>query len=288
MKINPHLQAHRPTYLYGLNLALSSEILKKFQGIRYVLMQGSRDRAHFLAQKIAKALYNIDINFQDIVDLTPLCAYNSYRVGNILSISHGMGSASMSTLLHDISQVMYFADNHDVEYIRIGTSGGIDIPAGVVILTDTVYQPNLEPGHWSTQLDKATCYPAQMDKTLSNRIIKTQPENLPFKILKGNTISADDFYLGQARLDGALSPEYTKAQRQIYFDKIKALSIFNMEMESGAFGSFCYRAGIPAAMVAVTIMNRMETDQCDVSAEILSEWADRAQQVIIHYLMSLV
>lgn len=286
MKTNTFLQKNDSVYLYGLNLRLTDETLEKFRGIRYVLMQGSQERSHTLAKKIAQTIYKTDIRFTDIANLTPDSAYDCYRVGNTLSVSHGMGSASITTLLHDISKLMYYADNVDFEYIRIGTSGGIGIPAGVVILTDKVYQPDLVQGYTSSYLDQEILYPAHMHQHLNQRILEAQPNNLPFQILCGNTISADDFYLGQARFDGALPLHYDETVRHVYFDKIKQLSICNMEMESGAFASFCCRAEIPATMLAVTIINRAEGDQFSVTSTVLAEWAERAQQVAMHYLVT--
>lgn len=295
MKINPLIAEYQPNnlektqtmpmYLYGLNLHLSEQVLTKFQGVRYVLMQGSEVRAHALAKKIAQTIFHIDTRYFDLIDLTPASAYACYRVGNILSVSHGMGGASMMTFLHDISKVMYFAGNHDIEYIRIGTSGGIGISPGVVVITDETYMPDLKKGYKSPDLDTNITHPTYMNAELNQRIIDAQPNNLPFEVLRGNSIAADDFYLGQARFDGAIISNYDEKKRQAYFAKIKALSILNMEMESSAFASFCHRAEIPAAMVAVTLVNRVLGDQILVSPEVLAEWSDRSQQVILNYLM---
>lgn len=284
MNINPRILEKKGTYLYGLNFALSDDILEKFAGVRYVLMQGSEWRAKSCAQKIAQSLLNIDMRFMDVVNLTTQSAYACYRVGNILSMSHGMGCASITKLLHDISRVMYFAGNHDIEYIRIGTSGGIGIDPGVVIMTDETYMPDLTKGYKTSALDQDKIYPTTMNASLNARMLAAQPADLPFKIIRGHSISADDFYLGQARFDGAIMQPYTEDQRQRYFERIQQLSILNMEMESGAFGSFCYRAEIPATMIAVTLLNRVLTDQVTATEKELVEWSNRSLQVVLHYL----
>lgn len=288
MKINPLIakyQSSSPMYLYGLNLHLSKKIIEEFRGVRYVLMQGSELRAYSLAKKIAETIFHVDMDYYNVVDLTPSSAYSCYRVGNILSVSHGMGGASMTTFLHDISKVMYFSGNHDLEYIRIGTSGGIGIAPGVVVITDETYMPDLKKGYKCAGLETNLIYPTCMDVELNKRILNAQPLDLPFEVLRGNSIAADDFYLGQARFDGAITFMYDEKKRQAYFEKIKALSILNMEMESSAFASFCYRAEIPGTMVAVTIINRALGDQFSVTPDVLAEWSDRSQQVVINYLM---
>lgn len=284
MKINSSLINKMPDYLYGLNFHLSSKNLEKFRGIRYVLMQGSDLRAKHLAEKIAGTLSHIDTNYFDAINLTPMCAYSCYRVGDILSVSHGMGSSSIMTFLHDISKIMYFAKNHDVKYIRIGTSGGLGIDPGVVVITDQTYMPNLIQGYQCPALEKNIIYPTHMNSELNQEILEAQPDDLPFSVLRGNTIAADDFYLGQSRFDGAIIPPYDEKTRESYFQQIKALSIYNMEMESAAFACFCHRAEISGTMVAATIINRYENDQFSVTSEQLAEWSDRSQEVIINFL----
>lgn len=288
MKINQQIidihHSKKSIYLYGLNLNLSSQELEKFRDIQYILMQGSEARAKVLAHKIAQTHLNMNMNYFEVINLTPVSAYACYKIGNILSVSHGMGSSSMMTFLHDISKVMYLAGNDDVKYIRIGTSGGIGVDPGVVIITDETYMPNLVKGYKCPDLNNDIIYPTYMNMELNQQILDAQPKELSFKVLRGNSIAADDFYLGQARFDGATIPVYDEKKREQYFEKIKALSILNMEMESAAFACFCNRAEIPATMVAVTLVNRSLSDQLTVSSEKLAEWSDRSQQVVMNYL----
>ena len=202
------------SYLYNINLTLSKKELELFHDVQYVCMQGSTARAKDFACKLTHSLLGLNIADFEPKNMLKDSAFHCYRVGNILSISHGMGAASMLTLLHDISKVMYFAGNRDIEYIRIGTSGGIGIEAGSVILTDTVYMPNLVPGYKVSALGRDIIYPTGMSVALNNKILAAQPDNLDFKVLSGNSIAADDFYLGQARFDGALKLSYDAEKRR--------------------------------------------------------------------------
>ena len=127
-----------------------------------------------------------------------------------------------------------------------------------------------------------------MSTALNDRILKAQPKEQKFKLLIGNSIAADDFYMGQARFDGVVKPKYDEAKRRAYFDKIKALNILNFEMESTGLAAFCNRAEIPATMIAVTLLNRMEGDQVSASSETLAMYSERSQQVAINYLASML
>jgi uridine phosphorylase len=273
-------------YLYNLNLTLTEAELSKFRGIKYVCMQGSGERAKELAKQLAATFLSIDANYFEPINLIDTSKYQCYRVGKILSVSHGMGNASISTLLHGLTKVLHYAGNTELEYIRIGTSGGINVAPGSVILTDTALMPNLVAGYTISALGKKLTYPTTMNAALNTRIRKAQPTDLDFPILEGNSIAADDFYQGQARYDGAIKPKYDDDMRQAYFAKVKQLKVLNFEMESTALAAFANRAGIPAAMIAVTLVNRFQGDQITAAAETLARYAERAQTVAINYLKS--
>lgn len=59
-----------------------------------------------------------------------------YKVGPVLSISHGMGVPSLGILLHEITKLMYHARCKDPIFIRIGTCGGIGIDGGTVVISE--------------------------------------------------------------------------------------------------------------------------------------------------------
>jgi uridine phosphorylase len=199
-----------------------------------------------------------------------------------------MGTVSIMNLLDDITKLMKACGNNNLEYLRVGTSGGINIDPGSVIITDNAYKPDLTTGYKMTILGKDVIFPTQMNQNLNERIIRAQPEIESFKLYRGNSIAADDFYLGQARFDGAIKPKYTKEMQQEYFKKIMALGVYNFDMESTAIASFCNRAGIAATMIAVTLLNRLDGDQVTATAEKLREFANRAQMVTVNYLLSQI
>jgi len=74
---------------------------------------------------------------------------------------------------------------------------------------------------------------------------------------------ADDFLLicaGQGRLDGAFC-EYTEKEKLDFLNNISENNILNMEMESLAFAALTHHAGIRAAVICVTLLNRLNGDQ---------------------------
>ncbi len=286
MQINPLLNKTPEHDLYLFKLELTPENLDKFRGIRYVIMQGSSKRAAVLAKKLAQSVLNIDNRLFEPINLVNTSNFAVYRVGNILSVSHGMGNVTIDALLNAITKLLHYAGNTDVEYIRVGTSGGIGVEPGTVVITKNAFMPNLEPYYTTYELDKRIDTPTHLDHQLVDRIIAAQPKDLPFPIVVGNSIAADDFYLGQCRYDGAMRARKDTDYRAKFFAKVHELDIRNFEMESTALAAFCNRAQIPATMIAVTLVNRFDGDQIKSTAEQLAEFSDRSQKVIINYMLS--
>ncbi len=287
MKINPILKTIPETSnLYHLGINLTQQELDKFRNIKFVIMQGSPQRTEVLARKLARQLLQIDQRFFTPLNLSTTSDYAVYRVGNVLAVSHGMGNVTIDTLLHSITKLLYFAGNTELEYIRVGTCGGLGVESGTVIITKDVFMPNLEPYYSSYELDKEIKTPTTFDDALIQRIVQSQPHDLAFPLLIANSIAADDFYLGQCRYDGAMASTKNQAQRLEFFAQAQELGIYSFEMESSALAAFCCRAQIPATMVAVALLNRYNGDQVKASATQLAEFAEHAQQVVINYLQS--
>merc|ERR1719284_6238 len=61
-----------------------------------------------------------------------------YKVGRIMSMSHGMGSPSCLIFLHEVAKLLFHAkaDLEKVQMIRLGTSGGLGVKGGSVVLTE--------------------------------------------------------------------------------------------------------------------------------------------------------
>ena len=194
MIINSILNKPEAIYSFNLTAKQTGEIAIKLSGVKYVCMQGSGIRSLEFAKRLMSEFANCAENYFIPIDLIPSSKFNMYRVGDVLLVSHGMGNPSVLTLLNDLTKLMYYAGNKNFEYIRIGTSGGIGISPGNVVITDTTYTPDLQPFYTMQILDKEYKYQTIFDANLNKKIINSQPSNLKFKILCGNSVCANDFY----------------------------------------------------------------------------------------------
>jgi len=60
-------------------------------------------------------------------------------------MQHGMGISSLSILLHEIIKLVHYAECQNVVFFRIGTSGGIGVPPGTVVISNKAVDELLRP-----------------------------------------------------------------------------------------------------------------------------------------------
>lgn len=68
------------------------------------------------------------------------------------------------------------------------------------------------------------------------------------------------FVIGQGRLDGAFC-DFTETDKMNYLNKLHDFGVVNIEMESTIFAALTHHAGIRAAVVCVTLLDRLKGDQ---------------------------
>lgn len=89
--------------------------------------------AHFIMKEIN---YELPVG-AELHDITAEPnRYAMYKVGPVLSVSHGLGMSSFGVLLHELFKLMFYAKCKDPIFIRLGTSGGIGIEPGTVVVTN--------------------------------------------------------------------------------------------------------------------------------------------------------
>ena len=120
-----------------------------------------------------------------------------YKVGPVLSISHGMGIPSAGILLHEVIKLMYHAGVKDPVFIRLGTCGGIGLPPGTVVVTKEALDGRLRPYLDTIILGEVKSRPAKMDLGLAKNLVLAGEQLGKFQTVLGKTISTDDFYEGQ-------------------------------------------------------------------------------------------
>lgn len=188
-----------------------------------------------------------------------------YKVGGkVLVCSHGMGGPSISILLNEIAKLLRYAFADSI-WIRLGTCGGVGVEPGTVAISRQSMNGALEPFMRAYVLGKPVIRPSEFDPMLGDQIKKTA-QRLGFPCVVGNTMTADDFYEGQGRLDGAIC-DYTEKDKMDFLQRAHELGVRNIEMESLTFAAFTKHIGIRAATVCAVLVNRLKGDQIHSTAE---------------------
>ncbi|XP_030199365.1 uridine phosphorylase 2 [Gadus morhua] len=281
---NPNLDGMEEDILYHFSLGTKTHNLPEMFGdIKFVCVGGSAKRMKAFAQFIHTELNLPGSNDEpkDICEATD--RYCMYKVGPVLSMSHGMGVPSISIMLHELIKLLHHAHCRDVVLFRLGTSGGVGLAPGTVVVSEKALDYNFLPQFEQVVLGKVIMRSTELDAGVSRELLQCSKElpNLPAVI--GNTMCTNDFYEGQGRLDGALC-SFSHAEKLEYLQRAYEAGVRNIEMESTVFAAMCRVCGLKAAVVCVTLLNRFDGDQITSPEDVLVEYQQRPQVLVAHYI----
>ena len=114
----------------GLN-SHQDDLSAGFNDVRFFLTGGAASRIRQLAEKIAASLPGETLTGP----IGSTERFEMYKVGPVLLCNHGMGIPSTSIMLHEIAKLLNHAGAIDPVFIRLGTSGGIGVPPGTVVVS---------------------------------------------------------------------------------------------------------------------------------------------------------
>nr|XP_051709143.1 uridine phosphorylase 1 isoform X2 [Oryctolagus cuniculus] len=281
---NPHLATMKEDLLYHFSLGTGThDFPAMFGDVKFVCVGGSPSRMSAFIKYVAAelGLGRPDEDHPNICTGTD--RYAMYKAGPVLSVSHGMGVPSIAIMLHELIKLLYHARCSDVTIIRIGTSGGIGLEPGSVVITRQAVDACFRPEFEQIILGKRVVRSTDLDERLVQELMQCSSELAEFTTVVGNTMCTLDFYEGQGRLDGALC-SYTEKDKQAYLHAAHAAGIRNIEMESSVFAAMCSACGLRAAVVCVTLLDRLLGDQISSPHEVLSEYQQRPQRLVSYFI----
>ncbi|XP_031556753.1 uridine phosphorylase 1-like [Actinia tenebrosa] len=281
---NPHLSSLEDDVLFHIGIKAKDGLKEPFGDVKFVCMGGSTDRirqfAKFLQNELSDYLENEDK--KEPKNLSNTDRYAVYKVGPALVINHGIGIPSLMVIMHETLKLLYHADAKDVTFFRIGTSGGLGLTPGTVVLTKSSMNALLEPYHEQIILGEVVKFPATLDDDLRKQLIECGKDT-GIPMAEGHTMCTNDFYEGQGRLDGAFC-DYTLEDKLIFLDKVHKAGVRNIEMESVCFAAMCNRAGVKAAILCVTLLDRLKGDQVHLKPEDHEDFQARPPKIVAGYI----
>uniref|UniRef100_A0A8D0BUM3 Uridine phosphorylase n=2 Tax=Salvator merianae TaxID=96440 RepID=A0A8D0BUM3_SALMN len=281
---NKHLVEMKEDILYHFALGTPTHNFPALFGdVKFVCVGGSPSRMKTFITYIAEEL-GINNGGNDFPNI---CAgtdrYAMYKAGPVLSVSHGMGIPSIAIMLHELIKLLYYSKCSNVTIFRIGTSGGIGLAPGSVVVTKQSVDATFKPQFEQVILGKTVYRKTDLNNDLAEELMECAKELNQFNTVIGNTMCTLDFYEGQARLDGAIC-SYTEEEKMQYLKAAYDAGVRNIEMESSVFAAMCNLSGLKGAVVCVTLLNRLEGDQINTPHHVLNEYQKRPQKLVGHLI----
>jgi len=198
-------------YHLGLDMKEASEV---FKSVRFIILGGDWERMKHFATLLSSSLH------EPVVKISQ-GRYIFLKVGHVAVLNHGMGGPSIGILLNECIKGLRAASNPDAVFFRIGTSGGIGVAPGTLFVTTEAVNEKIEPFYEMLVLGKVTKHSTTMDARLVSDLLQYEG------VVAGKTMSANCFYEGQGRLDGAFC-EYTEQDKMDYLTKLGEHGVKNI------------------------------------------------------------
>lgn len=287
---NSHICEMDSDVLFHIGLTCSQEerqqVANTFGDVKFFITGGNAERMANFAHSVAKELGIATPYGYALSPIGSTSRYTLYKVGPVLVANHGIGMPSISILLHEVTKLLEYAGAHGAIYIRMGTSGGIGVEPGTVVITSEGVNNKTESVDEVAVLGSTVLRPSICSPEVRKEIISAAKEvGLPYAV--GKTLSCNDFYEGQGRLDGAIC-EYTLEDKMAFLQKLADAGVRNIEMEARLMAGFCHKLNIPVAVVCVTLLNRLNGDQVLSSQETLQGFEKRPAAVLLHYIKTKI
>ena len=274
---------HRDLY-YHFGVSSGDTILEHFRDVRAIILAGSGDRIVDFAERWSALRGDAEI-----ISLPKEDRFVTRYCAGVLFASHGMGMPSASIAVQELMRMLFFLKGGDsdamaeVFWARVGTSGGVGLPAGTVVLTTEGVLADLRPHrllnggageHWFDGT-----FPREV---IQDIIAANEGTGIPLEV--GRTVAGNEFFIEQFRLDGAICME-TPETKRAWLDWIHDNGVRNIEMEAAMLAGYLNHWGFPRfATLCSTVVNRLEGDQVTASAAELRSYTDRAGDVLFAYL----
>jgi len=280
------LEQKKTDFLYHFGISSTDSIIKDLKDLKAIVLTGSGLRSKRMAKTWAK-----QNNIKEILSFPKKERFLTYYVGNTLFSSHGMGMPSMSIALEELMKLCYFVKKGNTQEIdkifwaRVGTSGGL-VEAGSIVISTEGLCANFKPYNLFI-LGKNYTFNSFFPSKTIKEIFKAN-KDLCFNIIEGKTIGANTFYLEQSRTDGALNL-FGAEEKQKWLKKAEKLGVKNIEMEAPMMAGLLNHWGFSNFTdICCVLVNRLNTDQVNLSKKQLERFSIDAELVLFNYLKKLI
>jgi uridine phosphorylase len=269
---------------YHFGVASSDPLLTKLRDVKAVIMAGSGGRIKGFAQRWSELNGGAEI-----VSFPKEDRFVTRYSAGVLFVSHGMGMPSASIALQELMRMVFFLKRGDLDaldevfWCRVGTSGGVGLSVGTVVVTSEGLMADLKPYRLLNGGTGEYWFDGHFPPATYNAIIAAN-EHADFDIISGKTVAGNEFFLEQFRLDGAIcleTPETKMGWLRWLYDN----GVVNIEMEGAMVAGYLNHWGFSKfAMICCTVFNRLESDQMQSTPEQLHKFSEDSGVALFNYL----
>ena len=274
---------HEDVY-YHFGVASSDPILEKLRDVRAVVMAGSGGRIKEFAERWSQLNAG-----SEIVAFPKEDRFVTRYTGRVLFASHGMGMPSASIALQELMRMVFFLKRGDLDaldevfWCRVGTSGGVGLPGGTVVVSSEGLMADLRPYRLLNGGVGEYWFDGNFPAATTEAIIAANAYT-DFPIVSGKTVAGNEFFLEQFRLDGAICLE-TPESKMDWLRWLHDNAVANIEMEGAMIAGYLNHWGFPSfAMICCTLLNRLEGDQVTATPDQLHKFSEDSGVALFNYL----
>ena len=275
--------SHEDAY-YHFGVASSDPILTDLRAVRAVVVAGSGDRIKEFAQRWSELNGGAEI-----VAFPKEDRFVTRYTAGVLFASHGMGMPSASIALQELMRLVFFLKRGDLDamdevfWCRVGTSGGVGLPGGTVVVSSEGLLADLKPYRLLNGGTGEYWFDGHFPAATNDAIIAAN-ERADFDIIVGKTVAGNEFFLEQFRLDGAICLE-TPETKMGWLNWLHDNGVANIEMEGAMIAGYLNHWGFSKfAMICCTLLNRLEGDQVTATPEQLHKYSEDSGVALFNYL----
>lgn len=269
---------------YHFGVASDDPILESLRGVRAVVMAGSGARIQDFAQR-----WSVISGDSTIIAFPKEDRFVTRYTGGVIFCSHGMGMPSASIAVQEMMRMVYFLTRGDLDalddifWARVGTSGGVGLPGGTVVVSDAGLMPDLKPYRLFRGARGTYWFDGDFPAATREAIIAANADS-GHSVVSGTTIATHEFFIEQFRLDGAIRME-TVESKQEFLQWLFDHGVRNIEMEGAMLAAYLNYWGFPSfAMICAVLLDRLHGDQMTATAQELHQYSEDSGDVLFRYL----
>ena len=278
------LAGAHPDVYYHFGVSSDDPILEPLRDLRAIVLAGSGERIVELAGRWSRARGGAPV-----VALPKEERFVTRYTAGVLFASHGMGMPSASIAVQELMRMVFRLKDGDpaamaeVFWARLGTSGGVGLPGGTVVVTTEGVMADLRPFRLLAGGSGEYWFDSTFPAGVAAEVVAAG-ERLGIPVALGRTVAGNEFFLEQFRLDGAICME-TPQSKAAWLAWIHDGGVRNIEMEGAMIAGYLNHWGFPKfAMICTTLLNRLEGDQVTASPEELAAFNESSGDVLFGYL----